>query len=301
MRLSKKLLIFFGIFLLTINIISFTGASVPSECIILTEHCIGPVCIPIPTWGCKKVVSGEVESFHLYSTIFSIKNNAQVNYFIPYFTESERVAFLNSAIANPSLEVTPDIGNMCFKRCIKEGGTCSFSGTTYIFYASGGIGISNGVYTMSSSSTKYHFQLATNSIGCNNAVFGDPKSGSVKYCYYPVACPGATSEDPSSGSSSGDSSGGSSGGSSSGGTTASTCVSPLFECGGSCCGPSQKCYQNSCCTPSYPPSSSSYSCGDEYLANDGCGGSHSGVGSDCPDDDEWGSYSCTSVGCVHTV
>jgi hypothetical protein len=53
--------------------------------------------------------------------------------------------------------------------CAQEGGVCSFSGTQQVRYGA------NGVFA---------YKSATNSIDCNNEVFGDPLPGTVKYCEY---------------------------------------------------------------------------------------------------------------------
>ena len=53
-------------------------------------------------------------------------------------------------------------------KCADEGGTCTFSGTMVVRYGA------NGTYA---------YQTATNSIACNNSVFGDPTPGIYKACY----------------------------------------------------------------------------------------------------------------------
>ena len=53
--------------------------------------------------------------------------------------------------------------------CANENGTCTFSGTTSVRYGANG---------------SYNTLVATNSIACNNATFGDPISGTVKTCEY---------------------------------------------------------------------------------------------------------------------
>ena len=54
-------------------------------------------------------------------------------------------------------------------KCANENGTCSFSGTMTVAYGANG---------------QYAYKTATNSIGCNNNVFGDPIFGTYKGCYY---------------------------------------------------------------------------------------------------------------------
>jgi hypothetical protein len=194
MSLNKKILIIFGVlFFGTLLFVPYVNASTPNECsnVEITQG----LPVNIRANVCKKVAPGETESFYSYSTKLLIKNNAQVNYFIPYLTESERYAFLNYAIANPSISVTPDVGNMCFKRCANEGKTCN-SGMTFVFYASKNIRYNSNtqIYTFTvsedASRTRYNYKLVYNYIPCTNPVFGDPRPGEKKYCYYPVTCPG---------------------------------------------------------------------------------------------------------------
>ena len=190
MSLNKKILILFGVlFFGTLLFVPYVNASVPDVC---SSDYFGDPFV-LPTTYCKKVASGETENFDLYSTRFLIKNNAQTPYFIPYRTLSERELFLNSAIANPSISVTPDIGSMCFKRCAKEGSktVCNLPKSTYVFYAARYIGMRDGAYTLTPSKTRYNYLLVKGgSTPCKNSVFGDPWQGEVKYCYYPVTCPG---------------------------------------------------------------------------------------------------------------
>jgi len=53
--------------------------------------------------------------------------------------------------------------------CANEGGVCSFTGTRQVRYGANGI---------------YAYKTATDSIGCDNATFGDPAYGVVKACAY---------------------------------------------------------------------------------------------------------------------
>jgi len=53
--------------------------------------------------------------------------------------------------------------------CAGENGVCSFSGTRQVRYGANG---------------SYAYKSATDSIGCNNATFGDPIYGTVKSCSY---------------------------------------------------------------------------------------------------------------------
>jgi hypothetical protein len=53
--------------------------------------------------------------------------------------------------------------------CAGENGVCSFSGTRQVRYGANG---------------SYAYKSATDSIGCNNATFGDPIYGTYKSCSY---------------------------------------------------------------------------------------------------------------------
>ena len=60
--------------------------------------------------------------------------------------------------------------------CANENGVCSFSGTAPVRYGAG---------------TTFFEQTATNTVNCNNAVFGDPIFGTVKHCEYLAIAPAA--------------------------------------------------------------------------------------------------------------
>ncbi|WP_043328379.1 pilus assembly protein [Curvibacter gracilis] len=53
--------------------------------------------------------------------------------------------------------------------CASENGTCAFTGTKEVWYGAG---------------NRWAVAPAYNGVGCNNNVFGDPYSGTVKACYY---------------------------------------------------------------------------------------------------------------------
>jgi hypothetical protein len=53
--------------------------------------------------------------------------------------------------------------------CASENGTCTFSGTREVRYGSGSYLVT---------------RVATGSISCSNAVFGDPKKSTAKFCWY---------------------------------------------------------------------------------------------------------------------
>jgi hypothetical protein len=60
-------------------------------------------------------------------------------------------------------------GGITWTQCAQENGTCTFSGTMTVRYGAG---------------NSWFYRVATNSIACNNATFGDPIQGTVKACYY---------------------------------------------------------------------------------------------------------------------
>jgi hypothetical protein len=65
--------------------------------------------------------------------------------------------------------------------CAGENGVCSFSGTRQVRYGA------NGTYA---------YKSATDSIGCNNATFGDPIYGVAKSCSYATATSTTTTTAP---------------------------------------------------------------------------------------------------------
>jgi hypothetical protein len=73
-----------------------------------------------------------------------------------------------SAVPVPS-PTTPPPTTPEFTLCAVEGGICNFSGTMQVKYGA------NGNFT---------YKIATNSIGCNNSVFGDPIVGTAKTCMF---------------------------------------------------------------------------------------------------------------------
>ena len=79
----------------------------------------------------------------------------------------------NLGVANTAVSAPRPSG---FTPCANENQTCTFTGTQQVIYgadtkAGGGTGA-------------YAVQIATGSIGCNNATFGDPLSGTAKQCFY---------------------------------------------------------------------------------------------------------------------
>lgn len=66
-------------------------------------------------------------------------------------------------------------------RCAAEGGTCSFTGTRQVRYGAPGY---------------YNYKTVTGSTPCTNAVFGDPKKSTAKYCDYANGDTGTTAPAP---------------------------------------------------------------------------------------------------------
>jgi hypothetical protein len=75
--------------------------------------------------------------------------------------------------AIPSTSVPPTalgspVGPVGYMLCAAENGTCAFSGTASVAFGARGA---------------FNYIMATNSIACNTATFGDPISGVAKSCY----------------------------------------------------------------------------------------------------------------------
>jgi parallel beta-helix repeat protein len=73
----------------------------------------------------------------------------------------------NSAGSTP--KYSPLTGTETWTDCATEHGTCTFSGTREVRYGANGA---------------YNYQVATDSVACNNNVFGDPAPGVPKNCAY---------------------------------------------------------------------------------------------------------------------
>lgn len=69
-------------------------------------------------------------------------------------------------------------GGITWTLCAQENGTCTFSGTMTVRYGA---------------NNSWFYRVATNSIACNNATFGDPIRGTAKACYYSPNGPTPTS------------------------------------------------------------------------------------------------------------
>ncbi|CAM3946218.1 Pectate trisaccharide-lyase precursor [Vibrio aerogenes CECT 7868] len=96
-----------------------------------------------------------------------------------YETATNSVSCDNSTFGDPiygskkacyyQQDQAPSNGPSGYTPCAKEGETCQFSGTRKVAYGASG---------------KFNYQLATNSISCDNNTFGDPIYGTAKECYY---------------------------------------------------------------------------------------------------------------------
>ncbi len=64
---------------------------------------------------------------------------------------------------------TTGTGGITWTQCASENGTCTFTGTMTVRYGAG---------------SSWYYRVATGSIACNNATFGDPIVGTAKACYY---------------------------------------------------------------------------------------------------------------------
>jgi hypothetical protein len=74
-----------------------------------------------------------------------------------------------STPSGPTNTFTPTPTGINWTLCAQENGTCTFTGTMTVRYGAG---------------TSWFYRVATNSIACNNATFGDPINGTAKACYY---------------------------------------------------------------------------------------------------------------------
>lgn len=72
-----------------------------------------------------------------------------------------------SVTPSPSPSPSPTATGSNWVKCAAENGTCTFSGTHTVRYGTG---------------TSWTTQVATGSITCNNATFGDPANGYIKEC-----------------------------------------------------------------------------------------------------------------------
>ncbi len=68
-----------------------------------------------------------------------------------------------------STRTTTGTGGITWTQCASENGTCTFTGTMTVRYGAG---------------SSWYYRVATGSIACNNATFGDPIQGTAKACYY---------------------------------------------------------------------------------------------------------------------
>lgn len=82
----------------------------------------------------------------------------------------------NPVPSPPIVSPTPVISPIptAWTNCASEGGTCRFTDTRQVRYGA---------------NNTYVYKTATGSIGCNNALFGDPIVGVVKACSYAAAAP----------------------------------------------------------------------------------------------------------------
>ncbi len=93
-----------------------------------------------------------------------------------YRTATGSIACTNAAFGGDPIPgtpkqcyVSPQPPNNGWTQCASENGTCSFSGTKSVGYGANGA---------------FFYRVATTSIACSNATFGDPISGTAKSCYY---------------------------------------------------------------------------------------------------------------------
>ena len=83
----------------------------------------------------------------------------------PIYGVVKSCSYSSTTSSTPTPSPTPTT----WTNCASEGATCTFSGTQQVRYGA---------------NNTYVYKTATGSIGCNNAIFGDPIYGVVKSCAY---------------------------------------------------------------------------------------------------------------------
>ncbi len=83
------------------------------------------------------------------------------------------VRLLAQTTSSPTVPAAP-VGPAGYTYCAGENGTCSFSGSKTIAYGANG---------------RFAYKTATNSINCNNGIFGDPIPNTVKACFVGPTAP----------------------------------------------------------------------------------------------------------------
>ncbi|MGC3963904.1 MAG: pectate lyase [Rhodocyclaceae bacterium] len=105
-----------------------------------------------------------------------------------------------------------------FTKCVKEPGTCTFSGTRQVAYGAAG---------------QFVYKTLTGSVDCQLATFGtDPYPGKSKYCSYSNTTSGGSSSSSSASSSTSSSTSSSSSSTASGACTPGTTITGTVDCGG---------------------------------------------------------------------
>ncbi|SHO55437.1 pectate lyase family protein [Vibrio quintilis] len=107
------------------------------------------------------------------STSFYIQGEGSGNFAAPSCTlaraSSDSSSDDDTTDSNDNSQTGSTDGPDGYTYCAGEDETCQFSGTRKVAYGASG---------------KFNYQLATNSISCDNNTFGDPIYGTVKACYY---------------------------------------------------------------------------------------------------------------------
>jgi hypothetical protein len=86
-----------------------------------------------------------------------------------YRMPTNSIACNNASFGDPIFGVAKACYRKLATHCANENGTCSFGGTQSVAYGANG---------------SFSYRIATGSIACNNATFGDPIPGVVKSCYW---------------------------------------------------------------------------------------------------------------------
>jgi hypothetical protein len=87
----------------------------------------------------------------------------------PIYGTAKSCEYGDGTTQSSSSSTTTPTNNSSWNYCASEGGQCNFSGTREVRYGANG---------------NYSYGIFTNSVSCNNGVFGDPAYGTAKNCEY---------------------------------------------------------------------------------------------------------------------
>jgi hypothetical protein len=116
----------------------------------------------------KKIHSGS-KVFWLISILIAVLSACGGNDQTSLSQAATKLAATGPASTAAIVAAAAAVASPVWLKCANEDGVCTFSGTTTVRYGLSG---------------KYVTKTATNSIGCNNQVFGDPYPNADKICEY---------------------------------------------------------------------------------------------------------------------